>query len=139
MHFQNLSGLVELALFCVAALGLDLTELRQGAFVLAAEPLAGNTDVGEGPVVLAVGQSHGESGFGLRMVGADAVFHFSDAKREEVGLDGGGAVDLPSSVKEGLDELGFDGAFGLAFIQEGLGVALVRGEVLGGQDNGLAR
>jgi hypothetical protein len=55
------------------------------------------------------------------MVGAYAVFHFGDAEREEIGFDGGGAVELPGGVEEGLDELGFDGAFGLAFIEEGLG------------------
>ena len=72
------------------------------------------------------------------MVDAEAVFHFNEAEREEVGLDGGGAVHAPGGVDEGLDELGFGGVFGAVFSQEGFGVALIRGVVLGRQDNGLA-
>jgi len=34
-----------------------------------------------------------------------------------------------------LDDLGIEGAFGLAFIEDGFGVALV-GEALNGQDDG---
>jgi hypothetical protein len=47
-------------------------------------------------------------------------------------------VDTPGGVGEGLDELGFDGAFGPAFVEESLGVALVNGVILAGQDDGLA-
>jgi hypothetical protein len=68
----------------------------------------------------------------------DAVFHFGDAEREEVGFDGGGAVHPPRGVDERLDELGFGGAVGLVFIEESPRVALIRGYVFGGQDNGLA-
>ncbi len=138
VHFQNLSGIVELMLFGGATLGLDLAELIQSAFELPGEASAVSADVGERPVVLAVGQGHGESSLGLRMAGTDAVLHFSDTEREEVGLDGRGAVDLPGGVEEGLDERGFGGAFGLVFSEERLGVSLVRGEILGGQDDGLA-
>jgi hypothetical protein len=67
------------------------------------------------------------------MAGADAVFALSDAKREEVGLDGRGAVELPRDVGDGLDELGFRGALGPIFIEEGLGVAPVGGLVVGGR------
>src|SRR2546430_4976314 len=72
------------------------------------------------------------------MVGADAVFHFGDAEREEVGLDGGGAVELPGGIEERLDELSFGGALGPIFVEEGLGVTLVSGMVLGGEDDGVA-
>ena len=44
----------------------------------------------------------------------NAAFHLSDAEREEVGLDGGGAVHTPGGIDERLDDLGFDGAFGPA-------------------------
>jgi len=67
------------------------------------------------------------------MAGAEAVFALSDAKREEVGLDGGGTVELPGDVGDGLDELGFSGAFGGVFVEEGMRVALVGGLVLSGQ------
>jgi hypothetical protein len=78
--------------------------------------------------------SAGLYGAGLRRVRPDAAFHLSDAEREEVGLDGGGAVDAPGGIDDGLDELSFGGAFGLAILEERLGVALVGGVVLGGQD-----
>jgi hypothetical protein len=71
------------------------------------------------------------------MVGADAVLHFSDAERIEVGFDGGRAVELPGRVEKRLDELRFGCAFRLVFIEEGLGVALVGGLVFSGQDDGL--
>jgi hypothetical protein len=72
------------------------------------------------------------------MIRADAVFHLGDAEREEIGLDGGGAVELPRGIDEGLDELRFGSALGPIFIEEGLGVALVSGMVLGRKDDGLA-
>jgi hypothetical protein len=138
VHFQDLGGLVELALFGSAAVGLDLAELSEGALELAGKTLAVNADVGEGAHLFTKCHSHGEGGLGLRMVGAEAVFHFDDAQREEVGLDSGGAVHAPGGVDEGLDKLGFGGVFGAVFSQKGLGVALIRGVVLGGQDDGLA-
>jgi len=139
VHLQNLGSLVELALFGDAALGLDLAELREGPFELAGEALALGADAGEGPRVFAKCQGHGEGSFGLRVVGADAIFHFGDAEREEIGLDGGGTVETPGSIDEALGELSFGGALGLIFVQEALGVALVSGVIVGGQDNSLAR
>jgi len=59
---------------------------------------------------------HREGGFGLRMVDADVVFHFGDAEREEIGLDGGGTVESPGGIDEGLDELRFGGVFGVIFV-----------------------
>src|SRR5689334_21914835 len=88
--------------------------------------------------VLAEGYSHGECGFSLRMAGADAIFVLGDAERVEIGLNGGGAVHAPGGVDEGLDEMGFGGAFGLVFVEEGMGVPLIRGIVLSGEDDGLA-
>jgi hypothetical protein len=98
VHFQNLSGLVELALFGCAAIGLDLAELNEGPFELSGEALAVDADLREGADVFAECQGHGEGGFSFGMVGADAVFHFGDAEREEVGLDSGGAVESPGGV-----------------------------------------
>src|ERR1700730_8825140 len=138
VHFQDSGGPAELELFGFAALGLNLAEQNEGAFELAREALAVNADIGERAVVFAVGQGHSQGVLGLGMVGADAVFHFGDAEREEVGLDSSGAVELPGCVGERLGELSFDGAFGLAFIEEGLGVALVGSVVFSGEDDGLA-
>ena len=118
VHFQNLSGLAELALFGCAAISLDLAKQREGPFELAGEALALGADVGECPHVFAKCQGHREGGFGLRMVGAEAIFHFNDAEREEVGLDSGGAVHAPGGVDEGLDELDFGGAVGQVFVEE---------------------
>src|ERR1700693_3097485 len=71
------------------------------------------------------------------MVGADGVFHFGDAEREKVRLDGGDTVHAPRGVDQGLDELDFGGAVGQVFVEESLRVALASGYVLGGQDDGL--
>ena len=68
----------------------------------------------------------------------DAVFHFGDAEREEVGLDCGGAVELPGGVDQGLNELGFGSLFGPIFVEEGMGMTLVGSVILGGKDDGLA-
>lgn len=70
--------------------------------------------------MLAEGQGHGEGSFGIRMVGMDATLHLSDAEREEIGLDGGGALHTPGGIDERLDDLGFDGAFGLAIMEQRL-------------------
>ncbi|HEV3312244.1 MAG TPA: hypothetical protein VG815_17165, partial [Chloroflexota bacterium] len=139
VYSHGFGGVFELALFGFAAVSLDLAELSESPLELAGETLAVDADLGEGAGVLTEGHCHGEGGFGLRMAGVDAVFHFGDAEREEVGLDGGGAVHAPGGIDERLDELGLDSAFRLAFIEQGLGVALVGGVVLGGQDDGLAR
>ena len=138
VHFQNLGGVVELAKFDRAALGLDLAELSERPFELAGKALALGTDAGESAHVFTKCEGHGERGFGLRMVGAEAIFHFNDAEREKVGFDSGGAVHAPGGIDEGLDELGFGGVFGVVFVQERLGVALISGVILGGQDDGLA-
>ena len=86
----------------------------------------------------AEGHGHSEGGFGLRMVRADTIFHFCDPEREEVGFEGGGAVELPGGVDQGLDKLAFGGLFGPIFVEEGLGMALVGSVILGGQDDGVA-
>jgi hypothetical protein len=135
VHFQNPGGSAKLLLFGLAALGLGLAELSRGAFGLAGEVLAVDANVGECAVVLAEGHGHRERGFGIRMVDVDVVFHFGDAERIEVGLDGGGAVELPGGVDERLDELGFGSASGPVFSEEGLGVTLISGMALGGQDD----
>src|SRR5580704_12410300 len=75
----------------------------------AGEALALCADAGESSHVFTKCHGHREGGFGLRMVDADAIFHFGDAEREEIGLDGGGTVHAPGSVDERLDELGFGG------------------------------
>jgi len=139
MHFQNLSGIIELTLFVCAAVGLDLAELSEGALELTGKALAVNTDVGESTHVFPKCQGHGEGGLSLRMVGVKTVFHFNDAEREEIGFDSGGAVHPPGGVDEGLDELGFSGVFGVVFIQERLGMALISRVILGGEDDGLTR
>ena len=57
---------------------------------------------------------------------------------EQVGFEGGDAVEPPRGVGEFLDELLFGGALRLVFVEEFLGVALIGGGVLGGQDDGAA-
>src|ERR1700720_3135367 len=133
VDFQDFRGLIELTLFGCTAFGLNLAEQREGAFELTGEALALGAYAGECPHVFAKCQGHGQGGFGLWMVGAEAILHFGDAEREKVGLDSGGAVHAPGGIDEGLDELGFGGVFGVVFLQEGLRVALISGVVLGGE------
>ncbi len=57
---------------------------------------------------------------------------------KEIGFKSSDAVEPPGGVGEGLDEVGFGGPFGLVFAGEGLEVALVGVEVLGGHDDELA-
>ncbi len=59
-------------------------------------------------------------------------------KGQEVGFEGGDSVQAPGGVGEGLDQMGFGCAFGMVFVGEGLVVALVGSEVLGGHDDDLA-
>src|SRR5579864_9735913 len=121
VHFQKDSGAIELELFSSATLGLDLAELSEGALELACEALAVNADLREGTSVFPEPQGHREGSFRLRMVGVDVVFHFGDTEREEVRLDCGGAAHPPRGIDERLDEMGFGGAFGLVFIEKGMG------------------
>src|SRR5579871_2210076 len=105
MHFENGGGIAELVQLAAAALFLNLTQLLEGSIELAGEALAMDPDLSEGAVVLAECEGHRESCLGLRMVGQGPVFPFSDAEREEVGLDGGGAVHPPGRIDQQLDEL----------------------------------
>jgi hypothetical protein len=52
---------------------------------------------------------------------------------EHFGFEGRNAVHAPGGVDQFLDELAFGGRFGLVFVEEFLGVALVCGRVFGGQ------
>jgi len=138
MHFEEVGGAVEGVVLVLAALGLDLTKLGEGVFELAGEALAVDSEIGEGVDVFAEGESHGEGGFGLGVTGGDAGFVFGDAEREEVGLEGGDAIEAPGGVGERLNQLLFEGAGGLEVIEEAVGVALVSGVVLCGQNDGVA-
>jgi hypothetical protein len=100
--------------------------------------VAVDSEIREGVDVFAEGKSHGEGGFGLGVIGGNAGFVFGDAEREKVGLEGGDEIEAPGGVGERLDELRFERAGGLEVIEEAVGVALVNGTVLGGQDDGVA-
>ena len=100
--------------FGVAALGLDLAELFEGAVELA----------GESRFV------HAEGGEGAGLLG--------EAVGEEAGFEGGDAIQAPCGVGEGLDELLFESAEGLEVGEEALEVELELGGVLGGQEGGAA-
>ena len=80
----------------------------------------------------------GEGVVGLGVAGIGAVDVGVEAEGEEVGFHGSDAVEAPGSVGDGLSEVGFGGALGLVLEVEGLGVLLVGGEVVGGQDDDLA-
>ena len=106
--------------FAIATFVLDFAELIEGAIELASEALAVDADLSERARLLAEGEGHGKCGFGVRMPVLDAVCHFGDAEREEIGFDSGGAVHAPRSVNRRLEETRFGGAFGLVFVEESL-------------------
>ncbi len=137
VHFQNLSGFVELAFFDRAALGLDLAELSKGALELAGETLAVDADVGEGPVVLAVrAMARAASAWGWLTRMRSSISVMPSEKR----LDSTAAARLSCQEVSRRDWTSWVSMAPLGWhsSNEGLGVVLVRGEVLGGQDDGLA-
>jgi hypothetical protein len=88
-HFKNLGGVVHLARFVFAALGLDLAELLEGAVEQAGEALLVNADVGEGVALVVESLSEGQGGGGAGFIGADGVELVLGGEGKERGLDGG--------------------------------------------------
>ena len=107
MQLQELGGLLELPVFALAALGLELAELLQCFFNLTREALLENADIGECLGVVAIAAGHGYSGVCFRMFDDEFSLGLEEPEREEVRLDGAGAVQTPSTIGEGLNELLF--------------------------------
>ena len=100
---------------------LDLAKLLERFLELAREARAVEAEDGEGAVQ-----------------GVDVGFHGSDSAVEQVGFQGGDAVEAPGGVGEFLGELGFGRGGGLVFVEELAAVLLVGGLIFGGQDSGAA-
>ena len=61
-----------------------------------------------------------------------------DAQSQKIVFEGADAVLPPDGIGQGLDQLGFGGAFGVVFGYETLDVLLIGFQVVGGEDDGLA-
>jgi len=101
MEFQDSGGLLEVALLLVAALVLDFAELFHGFLELAGEPLAVQTEGGEGAV-----------GVDDVKVDASLIGRRIGGAVEEGGFQHWDAVETPCGVGELLGELGFGGSGG---------------------------
>ena len=120
------------------AVGLELLKQRDGFFELAGEALAVEAQVGEGTGLRFERGGDGEGLLDLLGGFGELVGDPDYAQGEEIVFEGGDSVEPPGGVGQGLDELGFNGAFGLALGDEGLDVALVGVEVVAGEDDDLA-
>ncbi len=138
MHLLDEGGFFQLGFFVGAAIGLDLAELVERSFELAREAMLVRAEVRECAGVLAQGGGHGKRGVDFRMGRVDVVRLLVDAEREQVGFEGGDAIEAPGSVGERLHELIFEGALGLEVVEEAAGVAFVGSVVFGGQDDDVA-
>ena len=121
----------------LGALVLDLLELGVGLFKSAVKTLLVQAEAGDqvGALIerFGLGKGSGNEGIGGQR------FLFLDGECEQIVLHRTNSIETPVGVSDGLDEFGFDEAFGLQFGVELGTAALVGGEVVGGQDDGLAR
>jgi hypothetical protein len=74
----------------------------------------------------------------FRVSGVDLFGLFVDAEGKKISFEGGNTVDTPRCIGEGLDQLLFEGAFGLEIVKEALGVGLVGGVVFRREDDDVA-
>jgi len=130
VEFEEGGGVFKVALLALAALGLNGAELGERFLELAGEALAVEAQGGEG----AVGVDDVE-GQGWIRVGISGR---SGGAGEELGFEERDAVEAPGGVGELVDQLGLGGGGGVVLGKELLDVALVCGEVLGGEDGGAA-
>ena len=113
---RSAAACFEVALFALAAVGLDGAELVERFVELAGEAVALDTD------------------------GLEETMGVEDSEAvlagEEAGFEERDAVEAPGGVGEFADELGFGGRGGLVFIAELAAVVFVGGGVFGGEDGG---
>jgi hypothetical protein len=91
------SSAFEVAFAALESVGLDLAKLLERFLELAGEALAVHAELGEG----AVGVGDVDAGAG-----------------EQIGCEGGDAVEAPGGVGEFLGEMGFGVSGGAVFIEE---------------------
>lgn len=138
MHLDEVQGLFEFTRAGFEALGLEFTEEVEGLFELAGEALAVDAEIGEGLGLGFEGGGDGEGLLDLFWSLVERVRLADDAEGEEIVFKGADAVLPPGRIGQGLDELGFGGALGVVFGGEGLDVALVGFEIVGGEDDDLS-
>src|SRR5215472_3564323 len=107
MEFQDAGGVAELAALAIATFGLDLAEQDKSFLVLAGEASGVEAEANKG--LVAVDDVEIDAGLFVGWVGG-AV--------EELGFEGGDAVETPGGRGEFGDELGFRCRGGLEFVVE---------------------
>jgi hypothetical protein len=136
---DQVGGLVEVVSFPGEAFGLELPEQGESLLKLTGEALAVEAEVREGARLGVERRGGGERLLDLFGGFGELVGEVDHAQGEEIGFEGGDAVEPPGGVGQSLDQLGLDDAFGLAFVDERFDVALVGFQVVAGEDNGVIR
>ncbi len=122
MEFGDGGGVLEVAFAVREALGLDRAEMIVSFLELAREARG-------------VEAEHREIAHSL----GDVDFHGLAGAFQQIGFEGGDAVEAPGGVGEFLGELGFDRGGRTALVEEMAAVLLVSGLVFGGQGRGAAQ
>jgi len=122
MEFGDGGGVLEVAFAVRQALGLDRAELIESFLELAGEARA-------------VEAEHRESARGA----GDVYFHFPAGAIQQIGFEGGNAVEAPGGVGEFLGELRFGGGCRAVLVEEPAAVLLVSCLILRTQNRGAAQ
>src|SRR5207302_3322862 len=113
-------------------------ELLERLVVADVEAMFVESKVNEGLALLAKHFGHGEGGVDLVVFCVYSVRLFCDAQCKHIGFEGSGAIQAPGEIGYGLGELNLGGVLRLVLIEESFAVALIGGEVVRWQDDGLA-
>src|SRR5258706_1011323 len=138
MHLEEPGGFRHDLKFLPFALLLHLAELFERLVVADVEAMFIKSKVCEGLALLAKHFGHGEGGVDLVVFGVYTVRLFCDAQCKHIGFEGSGAIQAPREIGYSLGELNLGGVLGLVLIVESLAMALVGGEVVRWQDDGVA-
>jgi len=131
MVYQEVGRVAELAALQVAALFLNVAELREGFLELAGEARAVQPKRGEGAMSVDDVEGHFLTRWGSGLLGGRV-----GGAGKQIGFEEWDAVEAPCGVGDFVDELSLGGGGGLVLIEKLLDVALVGFGVLGGQDSG---
>src|SRR5260370_6747903 len=135
MHLQEFAGLLHILSLLLATLGLEFEELLEYPFALAGEAVGLHGEIGEELGLVAERGGHGQGVVDLGICGVEAGDVCCHAEREDVVIEGRGAMELPRPVDQPLEQGLFVPGLGLEFIEGFLGVALVRGEIFAWHDD----
>jgi len=115
--------------YLAAALRLKFAELF--CRLIESVAMLVHTEVGQGLGLFAERPRHGERGRSRVVFCVDAVLS------QHVRFDGRDAIQAPGKIGDGLSQVGLQFVIGLVLIEKLFAMALVSGEVVGWQDDGL--